>query len=98
MDKPHIYLGDSFYGTSSSSIFLDNGGNLYYFKQRGSERTLYKNREALFSYRGYYGFVADVDGDKIYSSPLQKMGQGLYHILIGWRGLEEGDSLGDNYL
>ncbi len=78
MDKPHIYLGDSFYGTSSSSIFLDNGGNLYYFKQRGSERTLYKNREALFSYRGYYGFVADVDGDKIYLIAPTENGSGLY--------------------
>ncbi len=78
MDKPHIYLGDSFYGTSSSSIFLDNGGNLYYFKQRGSERTLYKNREALFSYMGYYGFVADVDGDKIYLIAPTENGSGLY--------------------
>ncbi|MCH9740094.1 MAG: hypothetical protein K0U38_04530 [Epsilonproteobacteria bacterium] len=61
LEKPHIYVGDSFYDQSNSSVHIDQKGNLYYFKQEGKKRTLYKNREATFSYEGHYGFVTDVD-------------------------------------
>ena len=61
LEKMHIYIDNSFYDTSSSRVLVDYKGDLYYFKQKGKMRTLYKNREKLFSYEGYYGYVTDVD-------------------------------------
>lgn len=59
--EPHLYVGDSFYGVVNSSVIVDAKDNLYYFKQEGKRRTLYKNRTPLFSYQGFYGVVSDVD-------------------------------------
>ncbi|NEW61137.1 hypothetical protein GSY74_07570 [Sulfurovum sp. bin170] len=61
LETPHIYIGQEFYGLSHSSVHIDKDGNLYYFKQKGQTRTLYRNKKALFDYQGHYGFVTDVD-------------------------------------
>ncbi|RUM75662.1 MAG: hypothetical protein DSZ11_01810 [Sulfurovum sp.] len=61
LEHPHIFIENSFYDTSSSSVHVDKAGNLYYFKQDKNQRTLYKNKKPLFSYQGHYGFVTDVD-------------------------------------
>ena len=60
IENPHVYVGDKFYTGSNSSIYV-NEDDLYYFKQDGKKRTLYKNKTALFDYEGHYGFVTDVD-------------------------------------
>jgi len=61
LERPHIFVGKKFYDTSNSSVHVDKSGNLYYFKQNGQERMLYRNKKPLFSYIGHYGFVTDVD-------------------------------------
>ena len=78
IDTPHIYIDGKFYDTSSSSVYI-NGDDLYYFKQNGHTRTLYKNRKPLFEYSGYYGFVADIaeNGD-IYFISLSLHGSTVY--------------------
>ena len=62
VESPRIYIGDTYYGQSHSSVYVSQEGDLYYFKQKGHKRTLYKNKTALYSYIGHYGFVSDVDG------------------------------------
>jgi hypothetical protein len=61
LDRPHIYVGGGFYDETSSSVFVDSEDNLYYFKQKGEQRTLYRNKKPLYSFVGHYGFVVDVD-------------------------------------
>ena len=61
IENPHIYVDGEFYTQSHSSVYLDTKGDLYYFKQEGEKRILYKNKTALFDYEGHYGFVTDVD-------------------------------------
>jgi hypothetical protein len=61
LETPHIYIDDEFYDLSFSSVHVDKRGDLYYFKQKGHTRTLYKNKKALFDYKGHYGFVTDID-------------------------------------
>ena len=61
LERPHIFVGSEFYDTSNSSVHIDTEGNLYYFKQKGKQRTLYKNKKPLFNYQGHYGFVTDID-------------------------------------
>ena len=60
LERPHIFVGETFYDTSNSSVHV-NKGDIYYFKQNGKQRTLYKNKKPLFNYQGHYGFVTDVD-------------------------------------
>jgi len=61
IENPHVYVDGEFYTQSHSSVYVDKKGDLYYFKQEGEKRILYKNRTALFDYEGHYGFVTDVD-------------------------------------
>lgn len=61
MESPHIHIGDEFYDKANSSVHVDKGGNLYYFKQDRHKRTLYKNKKPLYSYVGHYGFITDID-------------------------------------
>ena len=78
LDIPHIYIDNRFYDIANSSIYISNSGELYYFKEQNSIRTLYRNKKPIFSYIGSYGFIADVDGDSIYFISLTKNGTGLY--------------------
>jgi len=61
LEVPHIMIEEQFYDTTNSSVFIDKTDNLYYCKQKGAKRYLYRNKEPLFSWRGHYGFVVDVD-------------------------------------
>lgn len=51
------------YDIAHSSAILDDSGNIYYFRQNGAERILYKNREPLFKIDGFYGKPTEVDAD-----------------------------------
>lgn len=77
--QPQLYVGDTFYAQVNSSVIVDRDDNLYYFKQNGKRRTLYKNKEALYSYEGFYGLVCDVDSKGgIYFIANSKNGSTLY--------------------
>ena len=77
--EPHLYVGDTFYGVVNSSVIVDAKDNLYYFKQEGKTRTLYKNKTPLFSYQGFYGVVSDVDSkDSVYFIANSFYGSTLY--------------------
>lgn len=77
-DKPALYLNDEFIDFVSSGAILDEQGNLYYFKQNGTERTLYKNKMPLFSFKGYASKVVDVVADTIYFISNSQYGSALY--------------------
>ncbi len=62
IETPQVYVDGKFYTQSHSSVHVDKE-DLYYFKQKGSKRTLYKNKVALVSFEGHYGFVTDVADD-----------------------------------
>ncbi len=77
-DSAKLYVGDSFYDTVSSSVFIDKKENLYYFKQSGKTKTLYKNKTPLFKLNDWYGFVVDVDENGLYFIANSKNGSSLY--------------------
>ena len=60
LEAPQVYVDGRFYTESFSSVHIDKD-ELYYFKQEGEKRTLFKNKIALHSFEGHYGFVVDVD-------------------------------------
>lgn len=79
LEYPHIYIGDHFYDTSHSRVHVDATGSLYYFKQKGKHRVLYKNKHKVFSYEGHYGYVVDVAKDgSIYFIASSEHGASLY--------------------
>ena len=59
-DQPHLYVGGDYYGLAHSSVLV-RGDTLYYFRQRGDRRTLYRNRTPIAHYRGHDGHPVDVD-------------------------------------
>ncbi len=77
-DQPHLYVGDKFYGVVNSSVFV-YGNDLYYFKQHGDKRVLYRNHTSLTGFGGYYGFVSDVDTKgRVYFIAGSKHGSTVY--------------------
>ena len=81
LESPQIYVDGKFYTQSHSSVYVDNQDNLYYFKQEGEKRTLYKNKTALFEYEGHYGFVSDVDTEgNVYFIASSKHGSTAYRF------------------
>lgn len=78
-DQPQLYVQGLFYSQVNSFVHIDKDDNLYYFKQEGKIRTLYKNKEPLYQYEGYYGLVSDVDSKgNIYFVANSQKGSSLF--------------------
>jgi len=85
-DYPQLYVGDEFYGYTNSTVIIDKDDNIYYFanKNKGKSRTLYKNKEPLYTYQGFYGMVADVDSQgAVYFIANSELGSTLYKYKDG---------------
>ena len=79
--SPQLYVGDEFYAEVHSSVYIDKEDNLYYFVQEGKKRTLFKNREALYTLDDYYGMVSDVDSKgRVYFVANSAKGSSLYRF------------------
>ena len=77
--QAQLYVGEKFYARVNSSVVIDDKDNLYYFTQNANTRTLYKNKEILYSYEGFYGIVSDVDSKgAVYFIANSKNGATLY--------------------
>jgi len=63
IDAPIIFWGDQSMGTAHSQALFDTKGQVHYFKQQGSSRTLFKNGAPLFSYAGYDGKLTEIDAE-----------------------------------
>jgi hypothetical protein len=82
-DVAHIYIDGENYDRSDSSVYVD-GNDLFYFRQHNHVRTLYKNKQPLFSYNGYYGFPTDIDKEgTVYFVSLSKNGSAAYRFKNG---------------
>ncbi|SFV66406.1 hypothetical protein MNB_SM-4-1336 [hydrothermal vent metagenome] len=78
-DDAKLYIGEKYYESVNSSVIVDKFDNLYYFKQKGKTRTLYKNKTALYSYEGFYGLVSDVDSKgRVYFVANTKLGASVF--------------------
>jgi hypothetical protein len=77
-----LYVNNEFINDVSSDAIFDANGNIYYFKQlkNGSKhkRALFKNKEKIFEYDGYYGKVVEIDNHDIYFIANSKNGTTLY--------------------
>ncbi len=83
IETPQVYVDEEFYTESHSSVHVDKE-DLYYFKQEDKKRTLYKNKIALVSFEGHYGFVTDVDEkESVYFIASSEHGSSVYRAKDG---------------
>jgi len=81
--NPQLYVGDEFYNSVHSSVLVDDD-NLYYFVQKQDKRTLYKNKQALYTFTGFYSIVSDVDElGAVYFIANSALGSSLYKFQNG---------------
>ncbi len=60
---PRILVDGQAFDVGHSNPILDGAGNVYYFRQNGSERLLYKNREPVTKFDGFYAKPMEVTPD-----------------------------------
>ena len=79
-----LYLDDQFYDNIHSNALFDSKHNIYYFKQKGLNRILHKNKQPVFSYHGYDGQLMDIDsnGDIFFTAPTH-YGSSVYRYSQG---------------
>ena len=94
-EQPALFTKDKFYDFVNSSVFSDEKDNLYYFKQENKTRTLYKNKEPLFSHKGWYGFVTDVNENGIVFIASSEHGSSVYLYDGNVSRLSSGDDIVD---
>ncbi|MEA2019951.1 MAG: hypothetical protein U9N59_16085 [Campylobacterota bacterium] len=75
-----LFIDDKFYSEISSSAMFDDNGEIYYCKQNGNIRELYKNRDKIYQFSGYYGKIVDIIDDEVYFISNTKNGSGLYKL------------------
>ena len=79
-----LYVNDSLYADIHSNALFDKNGNIYFFKQKNKVRTLYKNKQPLFSYAGYYGSILNIDPNgTIYFTGSSPYGSSVYQYKNG---------------
>ena len=61
--EPRILLNGEPYDIGHSTPILDDEGSVYYFRQNGSERLLYKNRQLVTKFDGFYAKATEVGPD-----------------------------------
>ena len=101
IDARQAHIGNSliidraFYGTVDSSVLADSKGGLYYFKQEGEYRTLYKNKQALYRFKSYFSYPVEVKEDEVYFIGAVKYGSSLfvYKKGLGVYRLSESDAV-----
>lgn len=84
-----LSLGGEFYDRVHSSALVDSEGSVYYFKQAGGERMLYKNKKPLAKFSAYFAYPVEATpkelyfiGPTLYGSSLfvYREGQGFYRL------------------
>ncbi len=55
MESFRLLLDGKFYNTTHSTALFGPNGSVYYFKQKGHYRAMYKDKKKLFQFKGFYG-------------------------------------------
>lgn len=95
------------YDVAHSQPILDESGHVYYFRQNGSERLLYRDRAPLAKYDGFYGKLteASADGDVYFvgntdygSTLFMFRGQEIYRVVDSDRVVDARRISADEFL
>ena len=73
-----LLVNKVFYDTTHSSAVMNHKGEIYYFKQDKDKRVLYKDKQALFSFKSYYSYPVEADEGGLYFIGATKYGSSLF--------------------
>ena len=73
-----LLLNKEFYDWTHSSAVRDSLGSIYYFKQSGNLRTLYKNKKPVISFPAYFSYPVEADTEGIYFIAPTAYGSSLF--------------------
>lgn len=80
---PQLFLNNTFVNEINSKALIDNEGKPVYFKQKGNMRVLYRGKDPIFEYQGYYGKLVDIDKEgNIYFIASTRFGSSLFTLTI----------------
>lgn len=78
LDQLHLYLNEEFLDGARSTAIKDAEENTWYFKQKGENRILYRNKTPQWTYKGYYGFPVEASESEVYFLAPTLYGSGLF--------------------
>ena len=94
LDQIRLLVNNKFYDNVHSSSIMNHKGSIYYFKNKGHKRILYKNKIPIWSYQGYYGFPVEADQEGVYFIAATKYGSSLFlHSKGSTYRLSESDTI-----
>ena len=76
--RQNLYLNGSLLNNAHSTAVTDERGGVWYFKQEGANRTLYRDKTPLWTYKGYYGFPVEAEESGVYFLAPTARGSGLF--------------------
>ena len=74
-----LYKDQKFYKEVDSSAILDDEANVYYAKQKGQIRELYKNDKVIASWKGYSQKLLEVRDEKVFFIGATAFGSSLFY-------------------
>ena len=75
----NLFLNGQFYSKTHSPALFGPTGDIYFFKQDKDQRILYKNKQPLFQFRGFYGKPVEVTtDDTVYFIAASPYGSSLF--------------------
>ena len=75
----NLLLNGKFYSKTHSTAFFGPNGDIYFFKQEKDQRILYKNKQPLFQFRGFYGKPVEVTTEgTVYFTAASPYGSSLF--------------------
>lgn len=78
-DRGSLYRNQEKIADTESKALLDNQGNIYYFRQEGPTKVLYKNSDRLTSIETHYALLTDIISEnEIYFVSNSKYGSTLF--------------------
>ena len=78
LKRQNLYLNGKISGDAHSTAVTDGRGGIWYFKQEGGNRTLYRDKAPLWTYKGYYGFPVEAEESGVYFLAPTSHGSGLF--------------------
>jgi len=78
-NRAQLYKDKKFFKTVDSSAILDEKGNVYYAKQTGDQRLLYKNDKIIATWKGYSQKLLEVKDNKVYFIAPTLLGSSLFY-------------------
>lgn len=79
-----LFLSNKFYDQVNSTALFGENNSVYYFKQEGEYRTLYRNKKALIKFESFYAKLVDINNkEEVFFISSTEFGSSLFKFSKG---------------